>query len=205
MQWYQENADVQQLLPILSVYMGHTYLAATSVYLTMTTEIFPHCICSIYHLSTYFSRRASKCPKAVDNPFTTTPYGRNKFYRRRFCQQPRVDKYKLGTWVSGQRYRYKMNKLSNERITLLEQIPSWLWNEKENRWAYSYDLLIKFYQREGHARVPFNHVEDDFNLGAWVLTQRKSYKAGKIENVRIAKLESLNKWSWGTKKHVAGH
>lgn len=29
MSWYQENADVQQLLPILSVYMGHTYLAAT--------------------------------------------------------------------------------------------------------------------------------------------------------------------------------
>lgn len=39
MQWYQENADVQQLLPILSVYMGHTYLAATSVYLTMTNDL----------------------------------------------------------------------------------------------------------------------------------------------------------------------
>ncbi len=39
MSWYQENADVQQLLPILSVYMGHTYLAATSVYLTMTNEL----------------------------------------------------------------------------------------------------------------------------------------------------------------------
>ncbi len=39
MQWYQENADVQQLLPILSVYMGHTYLSATSVYLTMTNDL----------------------------------------------------------------------------------------------------------------------------------------------------------------------
>ena len=39
MSWYQENADVQQLLPVLSVYMGHTYLAATSVYLTMTNEL----------------------------------------------------------------------------------------------------------------------------------------------------------------------
>lgn len=34
--WYRENKDVQQLLPILSVYMGHTYLAHTSVYLSMT-------------------------------------------------------------------------------------------------------------------------------------------------------------------------
>jgi integrase/recombinase XerD len=37
--WYQANADVQQLLPVLSTYMGHTYLAATSVYLTMTNDL----------------------------------------------------------------------------------------------------------------------------------------------------------------------
>lgn len=39
MSWYQENADVQQVLPALSVYMGHTYLSATSVYLTMTKDL----------------------------------------------------------------------------------------------------------------------------------------------------------------------
>jgi site-specific recombinase XerD len=37
--WYRENKNVQQLLPILSVYMGHTYLAHTSVYLSMTDEL----------------------------------------------------------------------------------------------------------------------------------------------------------------------
>jgi site-specific recombinase XerD len=37
--WYQEKKDVQKLLPILSVYLGHKYLAHTSVYLTMTTDI----------------------------------------------------------------------------------------------------------------------------------------------------------------------
>jgi hypothetical protein len=30
---------VQQLLPVLSVYMGHKYLAHTSVYLTMTDDL----------------------------------------------------------------------------------------------------------------------------------------------------------------------
>ena len=39
MSWYRANADVQQLLPVLSVYMGHTHLAATSVYLTMTNDL----------------------------------------------------------------------------------------------------------------------------------------------------------------------
>lgn len=37
--WYQQNADVQHLLPALSIYMGHTYLSATSVYLTMTNDL----------------------------------------------------------------------------------------------------------------------------------------------------------------------
>lgn len=37
--WYRENRDVQQLLPILSVYMGHKYLAHTSVYLSMTDDL----------------------------------------------------------------------------------------------------------------------------------------------------------------------
>ena len=37
--WYQENKNVQQLLPILSVYLGHTHLAHTTVYLTMTNDL----------------------------------------------------------------------------------------------------------------------------------------------------------------------
>ncbi|MEJ7737188.1 MAG: hypothetical protein WKF97_07160 [Chitinophagaceae bacterium] len=37
--WYQENKDVQRLLPVLSAYLGHKYLAHTSVYLTMTDNL----------------------------------------------------------------------------------------------------------------------------------------------------------------------
>jgi integrase/recombinase XerD len=37
--WYREGKDVQMLLPQLSVYMGHTNLAATQVYLSMTPDL----------------------------------------------------------------------------------------------------------------------------------------------------------------------
>lgn len=37
--WYEKRADVQNLLPILSVYLGHRHLAATSIYLTMTPTL----------------------------------------------------------------------------------------------------------------------------------------------------------------------
>ncbi|MCF8494495.1 MAG: hypothetical protein K9G65_03785 [Rickettsiaceae bacterium] len=37
--WYREKKDVQQLLPILSTYLGHRRLADTTVYLTMTDDM----------------------------------------------------------------------------------------------------------------------------------------------------------------------
>lgn len=37
--WYQKKDDVQQLLPLLSTYMGHRNLSATSAYLTMTGDL----------------------------------------------------------------------------------------------------------------------------------------------------------------------
>jgi site-specific recombinase XerD len=37
--WYRAGADVQRLLPKLSVYLGHAHLAATQVYLSMTPEL----------------------------------------------------------------------------------------------------------------------------------------------------------------------
>lgn len=37
--WYSQGADVQQLLPLLSVYLGHVHIRATQVYLTMTPEL----------------------------------------------------------------------------------------------------------------------------------------------------------------------
>lgn len=40
--WYDAGEDVQALLPVLSTYMGHTHLAHTSVYLTMTDRLLGH-------------------------------------------------------------------------------------------------------------------------------------------------------------------
>lgn len=37
--WYKQGADVQRLLPVLSVYMGHVSISSTSIYLTMTPTL----------------------------------------------------------------------------------------------------------------------------------------------------------------------
>lgn len=38
-QWYREGKDVQTMLPLLSVYMGHEDVESTSVYITITLDI----------------------------------------------------------------------------------------------------------------------------------------------------------------------
>ena len=37
--WYRQGADVQRLLPVLSIYLGHARLADTQIYLSMTPEL----------------------------------------------------------------------------------------------------------------------------------------------------------------------
>ncbi len=51
--WYREGKDVQKLLQQLSVYMGHTRLAATQAYLTMTPEL-------LHEASLRFERYATR-------------------------------------------------------------------------------------------------------------------------------------------------
>jgi integrase len=50
--WYRQGADVQRLLPVLSTYLGHTDLAGTQVYLSMTPEL-------LQQASSRFERYAS--------------------------------------------------------------------------------------------------------------------------------------------------
>jgi site-specific recombinase XerD len=37
--WYREGKDVQRLLPLLSTYLGHTDIASTQIYVTMTPDL----------------------------------------------------------------------------------------------------------------------------------------------------------------------
>ena len=37
--WHRESSDVQRLLPALSTYLGHSSVAATQVYISMTPEL----------------------------------------------------------------------------------------------------------------------------------------------------------------------
>ncbi|MFE5199008.1 Helicase associated domain protein [Streptomyces sp. NPDC056601] len=63
-------------------------------------------------------------------------------------------------------------------------------------WARGWAKLKEFTEREGHARVPYEHREGAFPLGTWVAEQRRAYGAGQMTGLRAQRLEKLGMiWS----------
>ena len=73
------------------------------------------------------------------------------------------DGLRLGQWVAVQ--RANREQMSPERVRLLEALPGWSWTPFTDRWERAYTVLVKFTEREGHARVPNSCVGDGVNLG----------------------------------------
>jgi hypothetical protein len=66
----------------------------------------------------------------------------------------------------------------------------------EARWRETYGRLLRFVEREGHARVPSTHMEEGTRLGSWVIGQRQAGRAGSLARERTQLLEALPGWVW---------
>ncbi|MER6678645.1 Helicase associated domain protein [Streptomyces sp. NPDC000983] len=63
-------------------------------------------------------------------------------------------------------------------------------------WARGWAALKRFTEREGHARVPYEHREGAYPLGTWVAEQRRAFGAGQMTGRRAERLEQLGMvWS----------
>ena len=107
-----------------------------------------------------------------------------------------ADQKQLASWVTTQRVRYHKGKLTNTQIQGLEMIPQWSWDPGQQGWDTSFQFLLKYINREGHARVPQDHVEDSFQLGAWVNKRRSALKKGTMTESEKERLEKLPGWLW---------
>jgi cation transport regulator ChaC len=93
----------------------------------------------------------------------------------------------------------------------LEAVPGWEWDLNEADYQKRLGALKQFVEREGHASPLSVYVEDfqgeKINLGTWVASRRKDFKAEKLSAERIAALEALPGWEWDPneadyKKHL---
>lgn len=77
----------------------------------------------------------------------------------------------LGHWVQKQRYKYKTNAISKDRIQQLTSV-GFVFDVLEAQWLEKFDLMKKYRREYGDTLVPRQHAR-----GSWVWWQRREYKA----------------------------
>lgn len=102
----------------------------------------------------------------------------------------------LASWVIRHRQEHKTGRVPPDRVKRLEVLPGWTWDVLAARWDEHYEALLRYAQREGHAQVPSDHLEDGLGLGIWVVAQRHQRRKAGLPDARAERLESVPGWLW---------
>ena len=119
----------------------------------------------------------------------------------RFPQRRNEGEDELAQWVGVQRSAYKAGKITSQRIEMLESIPGWLWEARNERirqssWEKSFIALKTHLENGGTLKIAKNVRIDGIAVGAWVSTQRNMHQSSKLHQSQIDDLESLPGWAW---------
>jgi hypothetical protein len=123
--------------------------------------------------------------------------------------------HSLAKWIHRQRNakhcrdlgKPSRQKMTPERIAILESMPWWVWDAFEAAWEAKFEELQEYVKKHGEIPSPSHPT-----LGDWVNNQRTAYRAWQarlsgetekyqdVTNImteeRAAKLESVPGWSW---------
>ncbi len=102
----------------------------------------------------------------------------------------------LAMWVIAQRFKYRNSKLNQEKIKNLESIECWKWDPNEEAWKKNFNDIIEFIENNKYYPSTNYKTPEEGFLGRWVSVQRKLYKQSKLDQQKVAKLESLSGWTW---------
>jgi hypothetical protein len=80
--------------------------------------------------------------------------------------------FRLGVWANRIRRSRLHGSLTQEQIEALDEI-KFVWKPADHIFIRDFAVLRTFVQREGHANVPYNHLEGKFRLGGWVREARR--------------------------------
>ena len=79
--------------------------------------------------------------------------------------------------------------MPSDRISKLENL-SFVWDVRDELWETQFQNLLAFSKREGHTRVPRDHVENGHALGNWVDWQKYQVDQGRMEKKRYERLKN---------------
>ena len=132
-------------------------------------------------------------------------------FRRRFghCRVPPewAENVLLSRWVGKMRRRYRLGRLSEEKVSRLNEI-GFLWDvtgeraaEQDAVWSKWLAKLVSFHQEHGHWRVPTDQRKFH-SLRVWMDNQRISYTRGWLAAERIRRLDEVQ-FPWVSERAAA--
>jgi helicase associated protein len=107
-----------------------------------------------------------------------------------------VDSYPLGRWVNVQRVNYIKGKLDADRQHRLQNLTGWTWDARADQWEHGFSRLLQYFERHGHARVPWSSTVYGYPLGEWVKKQRNNHAKGTLAADRRRRLQNVPGWTW---------
>lgn len=99
--------------------------------------------------------------------------------------------FALGNWCQKQRQQKKNHRLSQNKIKALREI-EFIFDPLENEWNRRYEQYKRYIKEMGTSYIPRRFIYEEEKLGAWVDTQKKRYKEGKLSKNRIRKLLEIS-------------
>ena len=96
----------------------------------------------------------------------------------------------LGTWVHGQRQKYKLKTLPKRQYKKLAKLDFMFEPVHEHRWKLAFDELVEYKSKHGDCNVPFQ-CKQNTSLSYWVHTQRAKYSNGRLRSDRVKRLEKI--------------
>lgn len=117
----------------------------------------------------------------------------------------------LGRWIQIQRQLYKKNKITYDRVVLLNKI-GMVWNLDRSlkynlKWALVYKEVLKYYEENGNIEIPSNYNinvnGEEVQLSKWIDVQRSMFLQGKLSLDKKEMLDKVgmvwkirNRYSW---------
>ncbi|HEY1718817.1 MAG TPA: Helicase associated domain protein, partial [Verrucomicrobiae bacterium] len=96
---------------------------------------------------------------------------------------------RLGLWITNQRQRNRIGKLSVERVRRLEEI-GFVWTPFDAAWEDNFARLAAYKQEHGHCNVRRSRNGDQ-GLASWLHHQRKNWKFGSLDKEQLRRLKEL--------------
>ena len=100
-----------------------------------------------------------------------------------------MDNKQLYGWIGSQRRDLIADKLSKQKIELLNSI-NFIWDPKEEKWQIKYNQLKKYHLIYGHTNPPIDELYS--SLANWCASQRKIYRKNELSQDRILLLENID-------------